>query len=179
MSAAQASHRVALGLGANLGDRQEALQAAVDALGGAAGVAAVAVSGLYQTEPVGGPPDQPQFLNAVLVVETTLEPEQLLVLAQQVEQQNGRVRDVRWGPRTLDVDLLAFGDLVRTDERLTLPHPRATERAFVLVPWTDVDPTFDVPGLGQVADLLAGIPRDDLLGVHRVAGSLHLGDQPR
>jgi 2-amino-4-hydroxy-6-hydroxymethyldihydropteridine diphosphokinase len=169
------ARRAALGLGANLGDRHAALQSAVDALLAAKGVRAAGVSGIYQTEPVGGPQDQPQYLNAVLAVDTSLTAHELLVLANAVEAANGRVRGVRWGPRTLDIDVLAVGQEVSTSPDLVLPHPRAHERAFVLVPWTDVDPGFEVPGLGKVADLLAALPRDDLLGVHRVGGpALHV-----
>lgn len=146
------TRRAALGLGSNLGDRLGHLQGALDALAAEPGLAVVAVSEVVETDPVGGP-EQPDFLNAVVVVDTSLSPEELLGLAQRVERSAGRTRDVRWGARTLDVDLLAVGDLVRAGERLQLPHPRAHTRAFVLTPWAQVDPDFVVPGRGRVRAL--------------------------
>jgi 2-amino-4-hydroxy-6-hydroxymethyldihydropteridine diphosphokinase len=143
--------RAVLSLGANLGEPAEALRHAVQAL--AARVTVVAVSPVYETEPVGGVP-QDDFLNAVVVVETDLPPRELLTFAHQIEYEAGRVRDVRWGPRSLDVDLVAYGDLTSPDPDVTLPHPRAHERAFVLRPWLDVDPDATLPGCGRVADLL-------------------------
>ena len=139
-----------LSLGANLGDRLAALQGAVDLL--AAEVDVVAVSPVYETEPVGGVV-QPEFLNAVVLVETALAPRALLALAQRVEGVGGRVRAQRWGPRTLDVDIVAYGDVVTDDPVVTLPHPRAFQRAFVLAPWLDVEPDAKLPE-GAVADLL-------------------------
>lgn len=137
--------RAALGLGSNLGDRRRLLSAAVDSLRRAPGVEVVAVSSFVESDPVGGP-DQPDFLNAVVVVETSLAPLELLALAQRCEQDAARVRDERWGPRTLDVDVLAYDAVVSEDPVLTLPHPRAVERGFVLVPWSEVDPTFELAG---------------------------------
>jgi 2-amino-4-hydroxy-6-hydroxymethyldihydropteridine diphosphokinase len=150
--------RASVALGANLGDRAATIRSAVEAVGSLEGVAVVAVSAVYETSAVGGPPGQPAFLNAVLVLETEVSPAFLLEELHGIETDHGRVRDVRWGPRTLDLDLLAYDDLVSNDPELTLPHPRAHERAFVLVPWATVDPTFDVPGRGTVADLLAALP---------------------
>lgn len=160
------SRRAAFSLGSNLGDRLAHLRGAVAAIEAEPGVAVVAVSAVVETEPVGGP-DQPDFLNAVLVVDTTLEPEQLLRLAHRAERAAGRTRDVRWGARTLDVDLLAVGDLVRGSEQLQLPHPRAHTRSFVLTPWAQVDPDFRLPGRGQVRALsdavgAAGVRATDL-----------------
>ena len=137
--------RVALGIGSNLGDRLAHLQAALDRIGQARDVRVVGVSSIVESDPVGGP-QQPRFLNAVVVVDTTLTPLQVLALAQECEHAAQRVREVRWGPRTLDVDVLAYGDLVRDDPQLTLPHPLATARAFVLVPWAQVDPEFGLGG---------------------------------
>lgn len=122
-----------IGVGANLGDRRAALTTAAERLRAWSGINALAVSSLYETEPVGYV-DQPQFLNAVIGVETTLTPEELLVALQTVEREFGRVRDVRWGPRTLDLDLLAYEGETRAGPALTLPHPRMMERAFVRVP---------------------------------------------
>lgn len=151
-----------LALGANLGDRLAHLQSAVDALA-AAGVAITAASPVVETDPVGGP-EQPAYLNAVLLVETDLEPAELLALAHRVEADADRVRTVRWGPRTLDVDLIRVGDLVRSDPPPVLPHPRAAERAFVLQPWLAVDPDAALPGVGPVGDLPAARPVDGVRG---------------
>lgn len=137
--------RVALGLGSNLGDRRALITAAVATLRDEPGVEVVAVSSLVETDPVGGP-EQPDYLNAVVLVDTTLPPLEVLALAQRCEQDAARVREQRWGPRTLDVDVLAYDAVVRDDPVLTLPHPRACERAFVLVPWAEVDPTFELSG---------------------------------
>ena len=141
--------RAVLSVGSNLGDRMGHLQGALDAL--AERVDVIAISGIYETSPVGGP-EQDDFLNAVIIVETTLAPHELLALCQQVEADRNRVREVRWGPRTLDVDIIAMDDTVLGDPALTLPHPRAHERAFVCVPWLDVDADAALPQ-GRIADL--------------------------
>lgn len=113
---------------------------------------------MYETEPWGVDPDsQPAYFNAVVLIKTTLPPSSLLERGHAIEEAFERVRDERWGPRTIDVDILAYQDVVSDDPRLTLPHPRAHERAFVLVPWHDVDPSAEVPGRGPVAELLAGV----------------------
>jgi 2-amino-4-hydroxy-6-hydroxymethyldihydropteridine diphosphokinase len=145
---------VALGLGANLGDRVAALQGALDVL--APVLANIAVSSVYDTAPVGGV-EQPDYANAVVVGDTDLEPEALLRLAHGAESSWQRTREVRWGPRTLDVDVLVVGDLVSEDPDLTLPHPRARERAFVLVPWAEADPGATLPDGTRVADLAAAL----------------------
>lgn len=147
--------RVVIALGSNLGRRMENLQGAVDSLFDAPGLAFVAVSPVYETDPVGGP-EQGPYLNAVVVAESMLDPRTLLDRAQSVENAFGRERRERWGPRTLDVDLITVGDLMSDDPELTLPHPRAHERAFVLVPWAQADPAAVLPGHGPVAALLAG-----------------------
>lgn len=151
----------ALGLGSNLGDRLGHLQAAVDLL------APLAVSPVYETEPVGGP-EQGPYLNAVVLV-AAAPPAQLLRQAQAVEAAQDRKRVERWGPRTLDVDLLDVGGLRLETPTLSLPHPRAAERAFVLAPWLDVAPEAVVPGAGRVADLLQRIGRE---GVRRTDHAL-------
>jgi len=144
---------VVLALGSNVGDRLAHLRLAVDVLAAGPRLVAVRDSPVYETEPVGGPP-QEAYLNAVVLARTELGPREVLALAQEAEQAAGRVRDVRWGPRSLDVDVISYGDLVVADETLTLPHPRAAERAFVLAPWHDLDPDAVLPGQGPVADLL-------------------------
>ncbi|HUC36613.1 MAG TPA: 2-amino-4-hydroxy-6-hydroxymethyldihydropteridine diphosphokinase [Acidimicrobiales bacterium] len=127
--------RAFLGLGANLGDRRSQLREAVSALPGV-----VAVSSLYETEPIGGPAGQPSYLNVVVELETDLAPRQLMELAQALEAAAGRVRGVRWGPRSLDVDVLLAGDLVVEEEDLVVPHPRMWERRFVLEPLAELAP---------------------------------------
>jgi 2-amino-4-hydroxy-6-hydroxymethyldihydropteridine diphosphokinase len=151
-----ASRRAVLALGSNLGDRLATLQGGVDALLGPPGLALVALSPVYETVPVGGPP-QPQYLNAVLIADTALTPADLLRRGQAAEAAFGRVRQQVWGPRTLDVDVIVYGDVVSDDPELTLPHPRAQERAFVLAPWLDADPDAEIPGQGRVAALLEAV----------------------
>ncbi|MER6824581.1 2-amino-4-hydroxy-6-hydroxymethyldihydropteridine diphosphokinase [Streptosporangium sp. NPDC000563] len=159
--------RVVLALGGNLGDRFETLRGALDALFEKPDLTFVAVSPVYETDPVGGP-EQGAYLNAVVIAESALEPRALLDRAHSVENTFGRVRVERWGARTLDIDLITVGDVVMDDPDLTLPHPRAHERAFVLVPWVRADPGAVLSGR-RVADLLAGLdqgyvrPRPDLI----------------
>jgi 2-amino-4-hydroxy-6-hydroxymethyldihydropteridine diphosphokinase len=153
VTVARTSRRAAFGLGSNVGDRLAYLQGAVDRIAVEPGVRLFGVSKVYVTAPVGGP-EQGDYLNAVVVVDTTLTPEELLGLAQRCEEAAGRERREHWGPRTLDVDVLAVGDIVLDDSSLTLPHPRATERAFVLRPWADVDPLFVVTEAMTVGELL-------------------------
>ena len=131
--------RAYLGVGSNLGDRLAHLQAAVDGLGTADGVTVVAVSRVYATDPVGGP-EQGEYLNAVVGVETDLTARELLGIAQRLETEAQRVRGERWGPRTLDVDVLLVGDEEVHDPDLEVPHPRMWERGFVTVPLGDLDP---------------------------------------
>ena len=149
--------RVALSLGANLGDRVVALQHAVDVLSGLGEI--VGLSDVYETDPVGGP-EQPEYYNAVVIVETDASPGEVLSTAQRAERGKGRTREVRWGPRTLDVDVLAFGDRVSDDPDLTLPHPRATERAFVMIPWAQADPQFVLPD-GRTVSAVRDAMRDE------------------
>ena len=129
----EAVRQAFIGLGANLGDREATLKAAIEALRTVSNISIVEPSSIYETDPVGGIA-QPMFLNAVAGVETTLTPEQLLEAMMQIEQTFGRVRSVRNGPRTLDLDLLVYQGEVRSTERLVLPHPRMFERGFVVVP---------------------------------------------
>ncbi|GAA3424057.1 2-amino-4-hydroxy-6-hydroxymethyldihydropteridine diphosphokinase [Streptosporangium sandarakinum] len=150
--------KVVLALGSNLGDRFDTLQGALDALFDAPGFGFVAVSPVYETDPVGGP-EQGAYLNAVVIAESSLDPRAILERAQSVENAFGRIRMERWGARTLDVDLITVGDVVSDDPELTLPHPRAHERAFVLVPWSRVDPEATLAGR-RVTDLLAGLDQE-------------------
>ena len=146
--------KAVVALGANLGDRAATLQVALDGL--AAHTRVVAVSSIYETEPVGGPA-QPDFYNAVVLVDTTLSAPDLLALAHSLEAAAGRVRAERWGPRTLDVDVLAYDDMRSDDPELTLPHPRAHERAFVVLPWLEIDPDGAIVGHGTLAELAASL----------------------
>ncbi|MFE9771489.1 2-amino-4-hydroxy-6-hydroxymethyldihydropteridine diphosphokinase [Streptomyces sp. NPDC005931] len=152
--------RAVISLGANLGNRLETLQSAIDALEDTPGVRVKAVSPVYETEPWGVEPgSQPSYFNAVVVLKTTLPPSSLLERAHAVEDAFHRVRDERWGARTLDVDIVAYADVLSDDPRLTLPHPRAHERAFVLAPWLDIDPEAQLPGRGPVGGLLDAVTR--------------------
>ena len=155
--------RMVLALGSNQGERLAMLQGAVDALADTPDLVVVAVSPVYETDPVGGP-EQPDYLNAVVVAEGPQSPRTLLERALAIEDAFDRTRDVPWGPRTLDVDVLAVGDLTVDEADLVVPHPLAGERAFVLVPWCDADAAAVLPGAGPVADLLA---RLDTSGVRR------------
>ena len=144
---------VVLALGSNLGDRLDILQGAVDALAALPAVTVTAVSPVYETAPVGGPA-QPDYLNAVVLARTTLPPLDLLKQANEIEAAFDRARVIRWGPRTLDIDIITYEGVTSDDPRLTLPHPRAQERAFVLAPWLDADPAAELPDHGKVAGLL-------------------------
>jgi 2-amino-4-hydroxy-6-hydroxymethyldihydropteridine diphosphokinase len=153
-----------LGLGSNVGDRRAHLQAAVDALG-EHGVRVVASSSVYDTEPVGEVLDQPEFLNAVVRVETDLEPEALLDACKAVERELGRqVGGVRHGPRPIDVDVLLLGDVSYESERLTLPHAEVTSRRFVMVPLLDVTPDAALPDGSLVADALRALGPGQAVG---------------
>lgn len=151
--------RAYLGLGSNLGDRAAHLQGAVDGLEAAEGVEVVAVSRVYETEPVGGPP-QGAYLNAVIAVETVRTPRELLALGRQLEVAAGREADPaereRWGPRELDVDVLLVGDARIDDDDLVVPHPRLAERPFVLAPLADVAP--ELPVVREGAKRFPGWP---------------------
>lgn len=154
------SRTVVIALGSNLGDRLANLQRGLDILCGD-GLDCRAVSAVFQTAPVGGP-DQGDFLNAVLLAGSSLPATAILERCQRAEAALRRDRTVRWGPRTLDVDIIAYGCEVSPDPELTLPHPRAHERAFVLAPWLDIAPHAYLPGHGQVAELLAAAGNQDV-----------------
>ncbi len=160
--------RAVLSLGANLGAADVAVRAAIDALG----PALVRASALYRTPPWGGV-EQDDFVNAtVLADDPARDAAGWLAFARDQENAAQRVRDVRWGPRTLDVDVIAVweGDepVLSDDPELTLPHPRAHLRAFVLIPWLDADPDAELPGHGPVAGLLRALPADETAEVTRL-----------
>jgi len=149
-----------IAIGSNLGDRVATFQAAVRALAEADGVEVTAISTPIETvavRPDGEDPDAPAYLNAVVLVRTTLAPRKLLELLNDLERENGRVRGERWGDRTLDLDIVDYAGMQSASEDLTLPHPRAHERTFVLRPWVEVAPDAVLPGHGRIADLLAGL----------------------
>ncbi|SDX70741.1 2-amino-4-hydroxy-6-hydroxymethyldihydropteridinediphosphokinase [Modestobacter sp. DSM 44400] len=160
--------RAVLSLGGNLGDRVGNLRGALVALTGSG---LVAGSTLYETPPW-GPVEQPPYLNAIAVVRGDRDAAGWLALAHELEQAAGRTREIRFGPRTLDVDVVTVsaddGTPVLSDApELTLPHPRAAERAFVLVPWLSLDPRAVLPGHGRVADLVSALPPADVAAVAR------------
>lgn len=145
--------KAVIALGSNLGDRHQTLTAAVNEL--AAFITNLQVSTFIESAPVGGI-TQPDYLNAVAIGESELSPLALLHALQNIENAHHRTREVRWGARTLDLDLIVYGAEVMETEELTLPHPRAHERAFVLAPWLEIDPDGELPGFGAIAKLLNG-----------------------
>ena len=152
--------RAVIAMGANLGNRTETIAAAIERLGATDGVDVVVVSELVENIAIrpDGPDDtHPSYLNGVAIVETTLPAAGLLAALHAIEDAHGRTRTERWGDRTLDLDLIVFGDLIE-DGNLVIPHPRAHERSFVLVPWLSLDPDATIPGRGPVRDLPAAVP---------------------
>lgn len=154
-----------LALGTNLGDRETHLEQALERLALAPGIEVLWTGPILETDPVGGPDGQGAFLNTVIGLETVLGPFELLAAAHRIERQARRQRLVRWGPRTLDVDVITYGDHRSEDPELMLPHPRAHQRAFVLAPWHEARPEAELPGHGPVSDLLASA--QDRAGLHR------------
>lgn len=148
--------KVVIALGSNMGDTNSHLHHAIDELEKI--IAIKAVSSFYKTAPVGGP-EQEDYLNAVLIGECDMDPLDLLVAMQEIETMAGRTREIHWGPRTLDLDLISYGDHEIHEPHLELPHPRAHERAFVLEPWLEIDPDGVLIGHGPIAELLAGLKR--------------------
>lgn len=149
-------------LGANLGDRAETIREAVERISRLPLVDEVHLSELHETvavRPDGPDPDAPAYVNAVALVTTRLAPQVLLGLLHAIEEENGRERRERWGDRTLDLDLIAYGDLRSDDPHMLLPHPRAAERLFVLEPWLSLDAEAVIPGRGRVADLVEALRR--------------------
>ncbi|QEE62515.1 2-amino-4-hydroxy-6-hydroxymethyldihydropteridine diphosphokinase [Salinibacterium sp. dk2585] len=153
--------RAVIALGSNLGDREGTLRSAVLDVAATSGVHLVGASELFETPALtleGVDESAPSYLNAIVIAETPLAPLVLLDRLNEIEDEHGRVREVRWGDRTLDLDLIAYGELTLSTARLTLPHPRAHERDFVLAPWLQADPDASLPGFGRVQDLLARMP---------------------
>ena len=162
--------RGVLALGSNMGERFNNLQGAVSTLADTPEVVVTDVSPVYETTPVGGPEGARDYLNAVVAIDTTLSAHTRLARCLAVEAACGRVRTERGAPRTLDVDLIVLGERLCDDDDLKLPHPRAHERAFVLKPWSDIEPEAEIPGQGRVVDLLGKL---DLDGV-RLRKDAHL-----
>jgi len=155
--------RAVVALGANLGDRGSTLRAAAEAIAALPGVRPVASSREVESVAVtldGPDTSKPRYRNAVVVIDTELEPQELLDALHGIEDDHGRTRQERWGDRTLDLDLVAYDDRSIDTATLTVPHPRAGERAFVLAPWLDADPDAVLPGAGPVVDLLAAVGDD-------------------
>lgn len=158
--------RAILALGGNLGDRRATLEAAIEQIGNTEGIKLKAASELYESVALtlsGPDSEQPSYLNAVVEISTTLKPKELLQAMHQIENQFGRVRLARWAPRTLDIDIITYGTELVETKTLVIPHPRAFERSFVLVPWLSIDPDAFIPGRGRVSDLVAEL--DDLVAV--------------
>jgi 2-amino-4-hydroxy-6-hydroxymethyldihydropteridine diphosphokinase len=147
--------RAVVALGANLEDPEAAVELAISLLERSTDL--IARSSLYSTKPVGGPP-QPDYVNAVCIIESDLPADDLLGLLHGIEKSMGRVRNERWGPRVIDLDLITYGTSVADDNELTLPHPRAHERGFVLQPWLEIDLDAELPPYGRVRDILAELP---------------------
>jgi 2-amino-4-hydroxy-6-hydroxymethyldihydropteridine diphosphokinase len=143
--------KAVISLGANIGDPKANLDLALCLLREATEV--IAVSSYLQTKPVGGP-EQPDYLNAVAIVESELPAKDLLALLNGIETAMGRTREIHWGPRVIDLDLIQYGGLLVQDEKLTLPHPRAHERRFVLAPWFEIEPEAILLTHGRISDLL-------------------------
>lgn len=155
--------RAYIGIGSNLNEPIRQARQAFEALGDILSSGCVARSPLYRSAPVGGPPDQPDYINAVAALDTGLTPGQLLAVLRAMELAQGRVRAVRWGPRTLDLDLLLYDQLVIDEPRLTLPHPRLHQRAFVLYPLYDIAPDLAIPGRGSLRELRANCSGNGLI----------------
>ena len=169
MDACSASS-VYIGIGSNLERPVRRVLQARDALAALADTRLLGFSPLYRN-PAVGPGEQPDYVNAVAAVETRLAPHALLDALQAIEADLGRVRGtVRWGPRTLDLDLLLYGDCAINDERLTVPHPRLQQRAFVLKPLRDIAPDLDIPGLGSVTTLLSAVSEASLQRIDENGG---------
>jgi 2-amino-4-hydroxy-6-hydroxymethyldihydropteridine diphosphokinase len=155
-----------LSLGANLGDRKAMLEAALRRLEASGQLRVVTASSVYETEPIGYA-EQPWFYNLAAEIETDLDPDELLTLTKQVERELNRTREIHWGPRTIDIDILLYDDLVTNGNRLTLPHPEMVGRRFVLEPLVEIAPDLKLPDGRRIADLLPSVSTQE---VRKVAG---------
>lgn len=147
-----------LSLGSNLGERKQTLEAAIRQISKTKGIKLINQSAIYESVALtdsGYDPEQPSYLNAVVQVETSLKPKALLKALNEIENDFGRIRLQRWAPRTLDIDMITFGYELIESKNLIVPHPRAFERSFVLVPWLEIDPDATLPGRGRVSELVA------------------------
>ena len=154
---------VYIGLGSNLDDPDQQLHKAVNALARLKNVNVVSDSGLFKSKPMTlNNEPQPDYFNAVVKVETSMTPHELLDCLQAIENQQARVREKKWGPRTLDLDILIYDDLQLKNERLTIPHPGIAHRAFVLYPLKNIESELTIPGLGKLSELLSGVSADDV-----------------
>jgi 2-amino-4-hydroxy-6-hydroxymethyldihydropteridine diphosphokinase len=147
--------KAVIALGANIGDPEEQMEIAIALLRESLDL--IAISSIIKTAPVGGP-SQPDYLNAVCIAESELSASDLLALLHGIEKSLGRVREERWGPRTIDLDLIQYGTIFSSADELTLPHPRAHERRFVLEPWFEIEPDAILLTHGKISDLLAQLP---------------------
>ena len=163
--------RAYLGLGSNLGDRMEFLKEALRSIDQQREIEVTNVSSVYETEPI-GKVDQPSFLNCVAVIETGLAPRELLEVTSRIELELKREREVRWGPRTIDIDILLFDDLVVDETDLVIPHPRLCERAFAVVPLMELSSDIVIPGVGKASECLECITGQ---GINKLA-ALDIGD---
>ncbi len=153
--------RVTLSLGSNIGERFQHLQTALTKINQNKKISNVVSSSVYETKPVGGPV-QDNFLNAVISLDTELTPLELLEFTQKLENEAERIREVRWGPRTLDIDVLVYGNTVIDSEVLSIPHPRISERAFVIIPWLEIEPNAHIPNIGALKELKKRIANSDV-----------------
>lgn len=147
--------KAVIALGSNLDEPEKNIELAISLIADSTNL--LSRSSLFKTKPVGGP-SQPDYINAVCIIESILPPLELLKMLHGVEKSMGRVRNEKWGPRIIDCDLIAYGDFVSQAESLTLPHPRAHQRRFVLEPWHEIDPDAVIPGRGGIAKILALLP---------------------
>jgi 2-amino-4-hydroxy-6-hydroxymethyldihydropteridine diphosphokinase len=160
--------RVFIGLGSNLENPLEQVRTAINDMKDMMSTELVACSSLYKSPPM-GPQDQPDYINAVIELKTTLTPHTLLDELQKIEQQHGRIRKRHWGERTLDLDVLIYDELIIDDDRLTVPHPGIAERAFVVYPLAELDDTLLIPGLGQVGQIIKMCPQEGLQQLENIA----------
>ena len=150
-----------IGLGSNMKSPKQQIKSAIKSIEEIVAIQVLSVSSLYKSKPI-GPQNQDDYINAVAKIDTDLMPHELLECMQGIENEQGRIRKERWGPRTLDLDILMFGDEIIKDDKLTIPHSDIENRSFVLAPLAEIDFNCLIPGKGMVRDLLAIIGQDDL-----------------